>query len=53
MDYLTYIFAGILILCTVIKLWVEINKIGLRQYIINCIAYAEKNIIYGENEEKI
>lgn len=52
MDYLTYIFAGILILCTVIKLWVEINKIGLRQYIINCIAYAEKNIIYGKNEEK-
>ena len=52
MNYLTYIFFAVLVIATIIKLVVEINKVGLRQYIINCITYAESNIVYGENQEK-
>lgn len=52
MNYLTYIFFAILIICTIIKLVIEIKKVGLRQYIVNSITYAESNIIYGANQEK-
>lgn len=52
MDKLTIIFFIILVIATFIKIYVEIKKIGLRKYIINCIVYAEKNFIYGKNQEK-
>ena len=52
MNYITYIFIAIIVICTVIKIAIKIKHKGMKQVIIDAIAYAESNILYGKNVEK-
>lgn len=52
MNYITYIFIGILIICTLFKIAIQIKKVGMKQFVIDTISYAEANILKGKNVEK-